>query len=629
MFKRFLKKIPFLGPFLLAALSFPLVTHAFFGTAVLVVIAIFVLLLLQWVGGAVFIFAGWFTSFALDLNYGILLGPSTFIKTGWTIVRDLTNLGFVLVIIVIAIATILRYKAYGAGQLLTKLIAAAIIVNFSLTIAGVFLDFSHSLTKFFFNSVAGFGRGSDAWGGQVGGVVDTLSAAFSPQRFFADSEIPEPIDEPISGFLQFGTEQLTKLTSLVFVVIFTFTAAFTLFALAILLFLRYVYLSFLLVLAPIVWLFWIIPSFKKYFSEWWSAFVKWTIFAPASAFFLYLSLVSIQAIAGDKAIVTTNVFLTNGLSGALSTILQHGVRLFVLTGFFFGSLIAAQKLGVAGASGTVGLAKKWQKGATKWAGQKVKRGAARVASAPLRSRIGRKAINKMQTLGKDKGFFWRGLAAPARVTGRVLAGATARADKRVAEEQELLKGKALIQQARAYNSLGAPGRVAVLQNITKQGKDIKEGLESASKRFERAANSIKAAKAQLAAAQAKPNNEEEIQKAMQTLLDTENKQDDAKKQYGAAKEASIQFERVLRELPNDVHNALTAANFNLLNSEIGSKRIPGVSTPLLQAEARRFIATIFEEGSPQIAQPGDPAYVPEVRRGYREEKKLGEEDSKK
>lgn len=58
------------------------------------------------------------------------------VKEGWNIVLNFANLGFVLAIIVIAFATIFRVESYALKQTLWKLIVAAILVNFSLFIAG-------------------------------------------------------------------------------------------------------------------------------------------------------------------------------------------------------------------------------------------------------------------------------------------------------------------------------------------------------------------------------------------------------------------------------------------------------------------------------------------------------------
>jgi len=105
------------------------------------------------------------------------------LETGWTIVRDVANLGFVLAIVIIAIATILRFEKYGMQKLLPKLVAAAILVNFSLTIAGVLIDFSNVITTFFLDK---------ATGANISEFTTQVSNAFGPQRFLLPDQDPLP-----------------------------------------------------------------------------------------------------------------------------------------------------------------------------------------------------------------------------------------------------------------------------------------------------------------------------------------------------------------------------------------------------------------------------------------------------
>ena len=66
-----------------------------------------------------------------------------------------TNLGFVLAIIVIAFATIFRIQSYAMKQVLWKLIVAALLVNFSLVIAGAFINIADNVTSSFNNKILG------------------------------------------------------------------------------------------------------------------------------------------------------------------------------------------------------------------------------------------------------------------------------------------------------------------------------------------------------------------------------------------------------------------------------------------------------------------------------------------
>src|SRR3989344_8276587 len=92
---------------------------------------------------------GSLVNWTLDLNSQVLNNST--VSIGWTVSRDIANLGFVLAIIIIAFATILRIESYQMEKLPANLITAALLVNFSLVFAGIFIDFSGILTNFFIN----------------------------------------------------------------------------------------------------------------------------------------------------------------------------------------------------------------------------------------------------------------------------------------------------------------------------------------------------------------------------------------------------------------------------------------------------------------------------------------------
>ncbi|HBH46986.1 MAG TPA: hypothetical protein DDX47_06550, partial [Candidatus Jacksonbacteria bacterium] len=63
----------------------------------------------------------------------------------WQIVRDLSNLFFIIVLMAIAFSTMLKLEAYKWQRLLPKLLMVAILINFSKTIAFMILDIGQVL----------------------------------------------------------------------------------------------------------------------------------------------------------------------------------------------------------------------------------------------------------------------------------------------------------------------------------------------------------------------------------------------------------------------------------------------------------------------------------------------------
>ncbi len=292
---------------------------------------------------------------SLQLQNFIISNP--FVEIGWRIVRDVANLGFVLIIIVIALATILRREQYGAQKLLPRLIAAAILVNFSLTLAGIFINFTQIATNYFFSKISA----------ERSEIFGRLGGALNPQKYFSSPEIGSP-----GGIDDFSEQSLNRAISPWFISIFNTIAAFVLLTLAILLMIRFFYISFLLITSPIVWLFWVIPDLSGQFSKWWKDFINWAIFAPAAAFFVYLAFAANSQLSKFELNGATvgGSLRAQGMNPLVASILIPGVNSLLLIGLLIGGMIAAKNIAPKGAQGVIGFANKVGIKTAKWAGKK-------------------------------------------------------------------------------------------------------------------------------------------------------------------------------------------------------------------------------------------------------------------
>lgn len=514
--------------FAFLAIPFPADALFFLGPLAVAAIAYAVLYILQYIGAMFFSLAGYLVGFFLDFNYQILSPNNMVVTIGWEITRDIANLGFVLVIIIIALATIIRYQDYGAKKLLPRLIGAALLVNFSLSLAGVFIGFSHVITRYFFNAVAEKDNIVD--------LVKTLSGAFDPQALFTEPSEPEPVDpdEEAGGLSGFGTAVLMNITGLFFVVIFTFIASFVLLAFALMLLIRYVALSFLMILAPIAWLFWVIPSLESQFSKWWSRFLKWVFFAPAVSFFFYLALVSIGRMKQGTGAVTPTQFFKNGF---ISAMMQQGARMAILIGLLIGGLMVADSMGTTGAKGAMNLLNKGVDKSKKWLGAKAKEGATRAATAPLRTDTGRSFVNKLQTLGKDSKF--GAAASPLRYVGKGLSQFTAKAEKQYGDAKEKFSKMSINKQSREFNTANDVEQAAIVDNIAKEGKDIGDALVKALEDIKKYQERVRSAP---------PGSKEQ--------RDAQDNLDNAKDKMAEAKKKRKNFEESIQSLPSSVRNSM-------------------------------------------------------------------------
>ena len=349
----------------------------------------------------------------LGLNLDEAVFSSSVVQAGFSDSLALANLGFVIGIIVIAIATILRRQTYGIKQLLWKLVVMAIFVNFGLVVTAPIVGFSDSLTTYFVQKTSPSGNSS---------FSTTLLTAFDPSNLYApppsssntstaaaiakcEANLPPPpalsIGEnpntiPIDfngteaceaiGKPSSGSDSVTReIISLVFSAIFLGTIAFTLGTISILLLLRYFWLSMLLILLPLAWLAWVFPSFSSWFTRWWSEFIRWALFPAITMFFIYLAMTTVSSVG--NAPPQFNLQGSQGPNPAINGlneetgnpgVVQDGLNDLLLVGLCLGGIIVANSLSLKGAKATLVGARSATNGVRKYAWGKTK---------PLRDRV--------------------------------------------------------------------------------------------------------------------------------------------------------------------------------------------------------------------------------------------------
>jgi len=295
----------------------------------------------------------------VSMIFELALGLGTFtdagvVQMGWKITRDLANMFFVLILLTIALATILRIETYGMKSLLPKLIIVALLINFSLVFCGVIIDFTQVLTSFFYDQV------SEATGisAQIAGILNMPKLS----KMNPDANVAEKLAAGTGGIFM-------MIFSIFFGIALTLAASLAVGIGAFFLIVRLIVLWILLILAPIAWFLGILPATANLFKQWWSTFLKWAFFAPIYMFFVYLAIKAADAgsFTSIVQIEMQNIVNASGFKETLwSTLTSSPVLLLqflAILGLLFGGLIAAQKMGVYGAQGAMGMAKFFGKGA--------------------------------------------------------------------------------------------------------------------------------------------------------------------------------------------------------------------------------------------------------------------------
>ena len=115
---------------LLVALSIPLAAQADLGG---IIVNAFFNTVLSWVlrlmSAAFALVVGAFIT-VVQYDFSNFWGVGEAVDIVWRVIRDLSNMFFIIVLIVIAFATMLKLEAYKWQRMLPKLLAMAILINF-------------------------------------------------------------------------------------------------------------------------------------------------------------------------------------------------------------------------------------------------------------------------------------------------------------------------------------------------------------------------------------------------------------------------------------------------------------------------------------------------------------------
>jgi len=181
----------------------------------------------------------------------------------WNNVKVYANMLIVLGLIVIAVATIIQFRAYEAQKILPILIIVALLVNFSVVLVGFFIDLSN----------VAFG---------------TLSGAKQSELILKINGVWDNVVLPIR-VVDFNT--LLKFVGLnaVFEILYIIVTIALLWFIVILIE-RYVILAILFILSPLAFVFFVFPISRGLWNRWWNTFLKWCFAGLGGAFFLNLSI---------------------------------------------------------------------------------------------------------------------------------------------------------------------------------------------------------------------------------------------------------------------------------------------------------------------------------------------------
>lgn len=292
-------------------------------------------------------FAGWIFDWSLSL---VANANTSIIVTGWGVSLNFANNLFILILLGIAIGTILELPTFNYKTMLPKFLMVALLINFSLAIGNVIIGTTNMIAKNFSKSIT-----SEVIANRF---AITKPMQLTEEKFKADVEKSEAeLKSPIKIFVSNFFVLVYKIFQYL-LIIFVFLAG------SVYMIARTFHLWLLLMLAPLAWISLLIPGLQQHWKSWWSKFIKWSIFAPAYLFFLYIG-VGIMAREGN--ISTFNSFVSGHTTygtlaaGIAGYIIQMLVVAFIMTA----GLVISSQLGVGGSNFVLNYGKNLKGAASK------------------------------------------------------------------------------------------------------------------------------------------------------------------------------------------------------------------------------------------------------------------------
>lgn len=314
-----------------------------------------------------------------SLGMSVIFDEFKAISYGWEMLRNLINLFFILILVYISIATILRIESYGYKKLLGKLVIAAVLINFSMFFTKIMIDVSNVVAIVFYKqindraqqSTSNSGASKDNKQSHISyGIINALGLQ---EVWGVGSSIKSKTNtassssglDPASISKDFGIKNdtislnpwamtLVGLGGTVFVLILSFVF----FAAGVMFLGRTIMLIGLAVVSPVAFTAGILPQTAKLADGWWKKMRTNLLFAPAYMIMMFIALEMLWGnSSGQKGGGFMSLFTAEDFS-AIGNVFY----------FIFMCVLLTMPLAVAASFGAMGSKKMqgWGSGLGKW-----------------------------------------------------------------------------------------------------------------------------------------------------------------------------------------------------------------------------------------------------------------------
>lgn len=345
------------------------------------------------------------------------------IGVAWRILRDVGNIMLIFGFLAIGITTIIdKGDWYGGGKkMLPMLFIGAIFLNFSLFITEAVIDTGNLFATQFYTQINGGNpagvKGFDPGSLRVAneGISNKIMSQLGLANIYGQARNKTIVFEGANIFF------IGFMGILLFII-----TSFVLFTLAFILLARFIFLIFLIILAPVGFAGLAVPQLSALARKWWDALFKQTLTAPVLLLLLYVAL----------AVITDERFLIGGRGDWLGFVNGSNLPGFagmllsflVAMGLLMFVVIAAKELSAFGADWASKTASKLSgasiaAAAPGWVGRNTIGFAGRTAAKGLgstrfgRSFVGQKVVDTLDKKVAGASFDFRNTGVGKAVAG--------------------------------------------------------------------------------------------------------------------------------------------------------------------------------------------------------------------
>jgi hypothetical protein len=305
-------------------------------------IAYLIFTLCAWLLGIIGVLFNW-AVIRTVFQFATFFGNSSSLLLAWGILRDIGNIILLFGFIFMGVSTILNLPSseYTAKRALPALIIFAVLLNFSLFAAEAVIDVANGFSSTLATQA---GQACDTTGSIAKCAEIGISGAIFQMTGVQGIFTPDVLA---------GTN-LTPISEIgVFIILslFLIITALVLLAGAIMLIMRAVVLVWLIITSPIGFAGMAVPPLHEVAKQWWHQLINQAFFAPVYILMMLISIKLAQGLgnSGNLVAAVTGSAGGTGIAGGSVLNLQSVLVLTLVLGFMIAALIAAKRMGAAGA----------------------------------------------------------------------------------------------------------------------------------------------------------------------------------------------------------------------------------------------------------------------------------------